>query len=380
MLSDRTMVRKPKRILFVVGATWVYGAEIAMLSVMRGFKNRGYDVHCVVSGWNDGDFISRLEKESISYSVLYLGFIYITQIRWTLDTLRHYPSTLVKFYGLMRRFQPDYVYHLSHRSVIMLYPFVNKGNSILHVEDVISKCRLNSIFFSVTRRKVTRFIAASNEVKKSLVAVDVPESQISVVLNGVPAPEKIVRHARGTNPNAFRIGIVGQVIRRKGHGVLIDALKIIREQTMDFLCVIIGRGDSQYIGEVKTYIQRYGLEPNILWTDYIKDQNQIYEGLDVLVIPSYDDACPLVALEAALRGVPIIASRVGGLPEIVEHRITGFLFEPGDSKDLAEKIMEIMNDRGLREEIALAAEKHARNNFTDETMCSKIEAALPALA
>jgi len=110
------MTRSKTRILFLVGATRVFGAEIAMLTVMRGLKKRGYEVHCITSRWSDGDFESRLKEEGIPFTSLKLGFLYLRKPLWTLDTLIHYPGALLGFYRVKRRFRPDFVYHLSPRA------------------------------------------------------------------------------------------------------------------------------------------------------------------------------------------------------------------------------------------------------------------------
>src|ERR1700730_2016044 len=125
-----------KKVLFLVGAINVYGAEKAMLNVMRGLK-KTHEIHFIASGWGDGDFNSRLKVEGIPFSDLKLGFIYATKILWTLHTLLNYPGALIGFFRIRRSFKPDYVYHLSCRTIIMLYPFISKRNTIHHVEDVI---------------------------------------------------------------------------------------------------------------------------------------------------------------------------------------------------------------------------------------------------
>lgn len=373
------MPTSAKRILFLVGATNVYGAEIAMLNVMRGLKKRCYEVHCIASGWSDGDFASRLQSEGISFSKLKLGFIYATKFLWTLDTLWHYPGALSGFFRIRKSFKPDYVYHLSCRTIIMLYPFISKRNTIHHVEDVIPKTIMNSIFYGLAEKKVSKFIAASDQVRKSLVSLNVPDARIAVVLNGVSNSPQHDVPVEGRFTHRFTIGIVGQVIERKGHVVLIEALNILKQQKYDFECLIIGSGNDRYIEKVRRLIEERGLAENVRWIDYLEDQSTIYQDLDVLAVPSYDDACPLVALEASLRGIPTIASRVGGLPEIVQDGVTGFLFEAGNCKELAERILLLMDDEELRRRIGAAARAYGREDLTEDVMCTKVEGVLRSI-
>lgn len=368
-----------KRILLLVGATRVYGAEIGMLNVMRGLKKRGYHIHCVVSGWNDGDFISRLQEENIPYSVLYLGFIYVSRIFWSLDTLSHYPRAAIAFYKLKKRFGPDYIYHLSFRTVLMLFPFLKRENNIHHVEDIIAKSASNFLFYSIIRRKVSQFIAVSAAVEKTLIALNIPSSRITVIPNGIPDFKEIQSKYRNENKDKFTIGIVGQIVPRKGHILLVHALDIVERSGKGFRCMIIGRGDTNYIQEVKEWVERYALESRIQWTDYIRDRYLIYKELDILVVPSYEEAFGLVALEASLFGMPVIASNVGGLAEIVQDGVTGFLFQPGDYEQLADKIILLNDNKDLRMNMGMAAREYALKSFTDEVMCNKIEKVLNSI-
>jgi glycosyltransferase involved in cell wall biosynthesis len=375
-MSVDKMTGSKKRILFLVGATRVFGAEIAMLTVMRGLKKRGYEIHCITSGWSDGDFESRLKEEGIPFTSLKLGFLYLRRPLWTLDTLIHYPGALLGFYRVKRRFRPDFVYHLSPRTVIMLFPLISKRNTIHHLGDVVPGTTLNRFLYSIVRRKVSFYVAVSNEVRDNLISLGIPEDRIAVVWNGVPEPSGVEPWREGKSEGRFTLAIVGQIIPRKGHLVLIEALRVVREKRDDLVCRIIGAGDVRYIGEVKEAIRRYGLEGNIEWSGYIRDQDRLYEGVDLLVVPSYEEPFGLVAAEAAIRGIPVIASRVGGLPEIINDGVTGFLFEVGNHGELAEKILLLMEDEALRQRMGEAARKWARERFTEEAMCDRIERVL----
>src|ERR1700733_9023907 len=108
MISLRSLKRmKNKRILFIVGASYVSGLENITLHLIRGLKERGYEVKCVINGWNDGVFKSTLQSLGIDFFEMKLGWIYITKPKWTIDTLLHWPGAYFKFKKAIRSFDPD---------------------------------------------------------------------------------------------------------------------------------------------------------------------------------------------------------------------------------------------------------------------------------
>lgn len=377
--SSRHSLGMNKRILFLVGGSVVYGAEIAMLNVIRGLRDRGHVIHCIVSGWNDGNFISRLGRELIPYSILYLGSIYVRKPLWTLDTLWHYPKALAQFRRIQRDFKPDLTYHVSPRTILMLYPLLYHGSTVFHVHDVASSSSANRFQFRALSKKVSRFICASEAVRQSVRSLGVSDEKTMVVWNGVRDFEESACIRDDGSRDIFTVGIVGQVIKRKGHDVLIDALKLVRQSGKNFRCMIVGNGDPTFVSFLKSRISDYDLEPNFEWVSYTPNILAIYRQLDVLAMPTYNEAFGIVAVEAALCGLPVLASRVGGLPEVVQDGITGYLFSPGDKRELANRILLLMDQEGVRESLGRAARAYAHEHFTDRSMCSQIDSVLASL-
>jgi glycosyltransferase involved in cell wall biosynthesis len=369
-----------KRILFLVGGTSVFGAEIAMLNLMRCLRKKGYEIHCIVSGWGDGDFPSRLDKERIPYSRIKLGFVYFRKFLWSVDTLCHYPLAVRDFLKIKKEFDPHYVYHSSFRTVIMAYPFLSKENTLLHVHDKMIPSLKNRVFCRILKSKVFGFIGVSESVKQNLITLGIPRRQITVVLNGTrDFTLKFSRRQRNCQEK-FTIGIVGRIAPMKGHVVLLDALRLVRRLGDDFECSIIGRGERGFVRRLENLISDYGLTGSVRWSGYVTDPNEIYGGLDVLIVPSYQEAFGLTALEGSMCGLPVIASRVGGLPEIVDDGRTGFLFPVGNHRELAEKIRELKNNKELRRKMGKAARSRALAEFSLEAMTSKVDEILSRLS
>lgn len=367
---------KPKKILFVVGGSTVSGAEIVMLNVMEGLRNNGYEIKCVVSGWNDGDFIERLEELRIPYYVIKLGFLYVSKLNWTLDTLIHLPRAWLQYWRIQNTFKPDISYHVCFRSIFMLLPFLKQDVTILHVEDAIHVNRVNRFFHYIIDKKVTKYIACSNFINRHLQKFGINPAKIITIYNGVKVKDIPDRRMQGVQKEGLpvRIGIVGQLLPQKGHLTLIEALRMLKEKGKNFILKIYGKGDQAYIKRLKDKIKQFQMQDNVEWMGFVKEQNQIYPHLDIVVVPSIlEEPFALVAIESGFFGVPLIVSNKGGSPEIAIDRETGLLFEAGDPIDLCSKLGILIEDSSLRERLSRNARSHAEKKFTAEIMCRQIE-------
>lgn len=365
-----------KKILFMVGGSYVFGAEIVTLDVLRGLKN-DYDIHCAISGWNDGDFRARLEKDNINYTEIKLGWYYITKLFWSLDSLIHYPPAFFKYYKILNKFNPDLIYVISYRNLFLLYPLIKK-NVIYHVHDPNSFSRQHRFFLKIIDHKVNNYIAVSNYIKNDLINCGLAADKITVVHNGVEMPDegKIIK----TKSDILKIGIVGQVNYRKGHHIALEALKILKERGHKFYFYIYGTGDSHYIKQLELSAKEYALEDRIFWMGYASDKITIYENLDLVICPSIlPESFGLTAIEPANFKIPVIASNIGGYKEIVRDGVNGFLFENENAANLADRIKCFLDDHDKIVTIGALAYDYVNEFFSTESTMNKITAMIEKL-
>jgi glycosyltransferase involved in cell wall biosynthesis len=174
--------------------------------------------------------------------------------------------------------------------------------------------------------------------------------------------------------NKIRIGIVGQVIPRKGHEDLVDACKLLKEDGVSFELLIYGSGFPDYIELVKNLILKNNLTNDVHWMGFEKDLNNIYSKLDVMVAPTRnEEPFALVALEAAAYKVPVIASRSGGFPESVLDNKTGFLVDKNAPEMIAQKIKLLFQDPSKLKIFGENGRINVMNQFTIEHMQKKME-------
>lgn len=334
----------------VSGAGVVYGRELVTISLIEGLRDRGHEVQCLTTTWGNGEFAKLLEKSSVPYACLPLGFISKT-VSWpaiwmTLDQTRKLPALWRGFRKLIKAFRPDIIVHSNFHHIFVLWPLLKAQVNVFHVHDNFPATPFYRRLFKILSRRITVFVGVSKFVANTLMNLGVSENKVFHVLNGVAFDDSEYRTASNGNENlskhngAIRIGIVGQVDEWKGHEDLVDALHILDEKQKPFVCRIFGAGSDQFAAKLKNKIAGYGLTNKIEWMGFIANRKSIYDSLDVCVVPSrMSEAFGMVAAEALMRGVPVVASRGGALPEVVLHGDSTYLVDPRSPEQIADRLV-----------------------------------------
>jgi glycosyltransferase involved in cell wall biosynthesis len=179
--------------------------------------------------------------------------------------------------------------------------------------------------------------------------------------------------------------MVGRITEAKGHRVLFNALgRLSGEVRNKIRLIIVGAPegdcaeDLRYARGLEQYAKEIGLQ-NILWTGYREDVARYYASMDVLVQPSVaecGEALPLTVLEALQTGVPIIASRTGGIPEVVRNEFNGLLYSTGDEEELARSVERFVEDSSLRDRLRAGAQAPLDGRFSLATFTRNIRRAV----
>ena len=134
---------------------------------------------------------------------------------------------------------------------------------------------------------------------------------------------------------------------------------------------IFGADSGSYAAYLRNLAHELNLSEKLTWHGFVSDRAQIYNKIDIGVVPSrFEEPFGLVAVEAAIAGLPCIATRKGGLPEIVQHQITGLLVGSNDPQNLAEALAKLVEDPELRRRMGAAAQQVAREKFSRERLVS----------
>ena len=149
----------------------------------------------------------------------------------------------------------------------------------------------------------------------------------------------------GITENTQVIGIIGRLSPEKGHKILIQAFPSLLKRCPEAVLLIVGDGPTR--SELELLVKNLSLEREIRFTGYRSDIPRVLTAMDVVVMPSIREGFPNAAVEAMTAGIPVVAFRVGGLPEIVINGETGFLVEPNDQNELINALLQLLKDPQL---------------------------------
>jgi glycosyltransferase involved in cell wall biosynthesis len=372
------------RILTVCVSTKVFGAEIVTLKMLEGLKKAGHEQLAVTTIWTDGDFNQRLAGLEIPEIRLPFGSLSkrlaLRPMWWTFNVIIRLPWLWTGWHRATRRFNPDVVIFTTWRHALAVYPFIDRRCSFLIEHTYLTPTRTRRALYQLLARRLAGFIAISDFMRGHAVRIGAPAEKVYLVRNGVFSASDPLRYEREDAPpmdstdGKLRIGIVGQIAPHKGHDCLMNAVQLLGQEKCRVDVCVFGTGDPQYIAGLKERLAQAGLADNFHWMGYRPDRAGIYQSVDVCVVPSISgDPFPTVAMEAGAYGRPVIASRAGGLPEIVEDGVTGWLAEPGNAEDLARCIRVFIEQREKVLEMGRAARERIFTQFSQEAMVKELE-------
>ena len=167
---------------------------------------------------------------------------------------------------------------------------------------------------------------------------------------------------------------VGRLAYRKGLQVLVRAMPFILKEIPNAHLIIAGKGYMD--GFIKVLIKSLNLEGNVTMLGFIPDEKlpELYASSSLFVMPSlYCESFGVTLLEAMASGRPVVASNVGGIPEVVKDGVTGLLFKRGDAEDLADKIIKVLSDRSLAQSLASNAKEIVKERYSWPVIADKME-------
>ncbi len=193
------------------------------------------------------------------------------------------------------------------------------------------------------------------------------EEGFEIVHYGIAARDDVTPYV-GSEPHLL---CVGRLIPVKGHLVLLRALAQARTRVPNLVLDIAGAGPLE--PALRAYARELGLGEAVRFLGFVSPVQVAIEDAAVVVVPSLGEGFGMVALEAMERGRPVIASAVGGLPEIVAHGETGLVVSPGDAEELAEAMVALAGDPSRAAAMGEAGRRRALESFTQERSTTGIE-------
>jgi glycosyltransferase involved in cell wall biosynthesis len=221
-------------------------------------------------------------------------------------------------------------------------------------------------------RQVAAFLCASECIRQILIAQGIPRERALTVHEGIDlghvdaAPPTSMREAFWLPTNAPIVGCVGALVEHKGHRHLVHAAKDIVRAVPEARIVILGEGDMR--DELARMLHELGLERHVLLPGFRPDVLSLLKTVDVFVMPSITEGLGTSILDAMACGKVVVASAVGGIPEVVAPEETGLLVPARDPSALAAAVVRLLGDRALATRMGEAGRARVKQHFTAERM------------
>lgn len=234
--------------------------------------------------------------------------------------------------------------------------------------------------------RTRRFIAVSESLGAELRRLGIPGDRIRVVPNGIPLPvpataatREALRAELGLPDGEPVIGMVANFRPRKGTEVLIEAVATLAREGRSPRLLLVGEAFREpgrdYAAELAGLARRLGVEERVTFTGFRADPERVIAGLDLFVLPSrFGEGLPMVLLEAMGAGVPVVATPVEGIVEVVDDGRNALLVPPDDGPALATAVGGLLDDPSRREALGAAARETVIARYTADRMADGFEA------
>jgi glycosyltransferase involved in cell wall biosynthesis len=313
------------------------GGEAQTLMLARGLEERGH--RCRLAVPPGSPLEQRARQEGIEAAPL--------AARGELD-----PAAIIALARMLRRFRPDLVHcHTSHAVTLgTLASFFAGRRAAVATRRVSFPLSRNPLARIKYTFRLDRVIAVSEGIRETLAAAGVPRERITVVHSAVdlrrfdpPRDRQACRRELGYAEEVFVVGCAGHLAEHKGHRVLVEAAGRLGDNPrMQFL--LVGKGEKEE--ELRQQIAALGLDGKFRLAGFREDLESILPALDLLAFPSLSgEGSPAVLKEAMACGLPVVASAISGVEEVVRQGSEGLLVPPGDPAALAQAIRFFAADR-----------------------------------
>ena len=373
------------KILRIIGRLNVGGPAIHVVNLTAGLDTHRYQSLLVAGSENEaeGSMLDFALSQGVKPTV-------IVEIVTAFSLAPRDGKALWKLYGVMRKERPHIVHthtakagflgrlaarmagvpvvvHTFHGHVLHGYYGPAKNELLRRVEQSLAW---------ITDRLVT----VSEQVKNDLVGYRIAKAEkISVVPLGFDLDPFLNSHAQrgefrremGLSDEHKLVGIVGRIFPIKNHALFLESAARIAAQEPAARFVVVG--DGVFRPNLENQARELGITDRVLFTGWRRDLPRICADLNVLVVSSDNEGTPVSAIEAMASSCPVVATRVGGLPDLIEDQKTGRLVPPRDAEALASAVLDLLNNTQTACELGQNAMAAVRQRFTVQRLLSDMD-------
>lgn len=200
-------------------------------------------------------------------------------------------------------------------------------------------------------KRFNKVVAISNEIRIELLKSGIDENRILIIYNGIDvniSDNQILDSNQlllEKSANSVFIGTVSSLTVEKAQHDLIAAFSQIQQEFSEVRLIIVGDGNQRDL--LENQVKERGLVDKVLFTGYRKDVNQLYKLFDIFALVSYSEGLPMAMLEAMACRIPVVVSRVGAIPDVINDRENGLLIDAGNIRDIASSLRLLIENPAL---------------------------------
>jgi glycosyltransferase involved in cell wall biosynthesis len=379
---------EPVRVLRVIARLNMGGPALHVSYLTAGLAKRGYETTLVAGSLAPGEDSMAFVADELGVDVVRIDELHreISPARDVVAAVRlarlirkirpHILHTHTAKAGAVGRFaallagdaRPPVVVHTFHGHVLRGYFDPVRARAFRHLERALA-------------RSTTALVAVSPQVRDDLVELDVaPATRFAVVRLGIELDQRVAptsngrgetRRVLGIGERPFTVGWIGRMTGIKRTDDVLLAFKSLRGRGIDARLCLVGDGPDR--DEVERRAHELGVMRETLFLGYQEQVASFFAAFDVFVLPSANEGTPVTAIEALAAGKPVVATRVGGIPDVVRDGEDGFLVALGDVEALADRLAQLATDDKLRERMGEAAQARVRERYSVERLVDDVD-------
>jgi glycosyltransferase involved in cell wall biosynthesis len=352
-----------RRILYIHGIEAIGGAERDLIALLGEVDRQQWEPHVICPG--TGPFRNQINAIAVPTHALSLP-------PWRKPLAFFQRASSVRYLGLLVNQLDPAVIHVND---IWWVPHTIRAVArhshisvpiVAHVRQEIEPVKVRKYGLDC----VDAVIAISRQVEQSLIEGGVPSRQVRTIYSGIDLSEKrrtqndqAVRNTINIPNGAVLLGTVANLFPRKGYEIMLKALPAIMRAVPNVHYLIVGSGETDYADRLKTISQDLGIGDRVHLVGFQELVQPFLAALDLYVHPALMEGFGIAVVEAMAMGKAVVATRVGGLPEVVTHGETGLLVSAGDAGELSRAVVELLQDRPRRERMGSMGVTRAREQF-----------------
>jgi len=360
-----------KKVLHLISPIGCFGAEKVMITLCVGLVSSEYQPLIGVIGNSTSSHFAVIEEAQRSgldvIDFTCKGKFDINFVRTLTRFLRDKDIAIIHSHGYKSNFYA------------LIASFKTKVRKIATCHNWLGESGKMKFYKQLDLLLLSRFdklVVVSKTLRNEIIKKGISSNKVEIIHNGVDldryclsCDRLVLKDSFKINDNEIIVGTVGRLSKEKGHVFLLDAF---RKAVLEFAGIkLLIVGDGQLRESLERRAIDLQISEKVIFCGKRNDISQLLQIFDIFVLPSLTEAMPLALLEAMASKKPVIATKVGEIPEIISNGYSGLLVEPGDACAMADALVTLLRDKKKASLFAARSNEMLKKNYTSEQMTQK---------